>query len=885
MCGTTKGYLPKFYPTMRFNRQETKTNYTMKRFLLLTVLLCAFALPSCETSDGIQEEIDAITEQVIALENSVASINSDIVALHKLLDESLRIVGVTQHDTYYVIEFSDGSNIHITLGEKIPALVPLMNIDEDGYWIYSLDGGTTYNRLLQNGEPVSAWAIYDEQHQEQAVGITPQLKIDTNGYWLVSYDGGSTYESLLINGNKVNAFGGSVSVSFSIFKNVVYDTDADTLTVTMTDGSSYTLKVEDTFSLQIVAEGVQRFFLGEKREFEVKMTGVEDVVIRPIDGWEVVMEQSAIYITAPATFVAESQNVTLQIVIYSEKNFRKVVSLPLVLLNETLDGTACNAWRNFKSNSDKNVLLDFSYAGYDHGLTAPKDGYEWGYKVYNVVDYGADPTGTKSSREAFISLLNELKLTGSNRTPNARAVIYFPEGRFILHNDDDNIDDPSSTNKTELDSKGNNTSNAIFIYGGNFVIKGAGRDKTTLVMDTPNLPASSDLWSSPVMINIKHNSSMTSDGNLLTSVVSDSPKGSFSVDVATTTGIGVGDWICLYLKNNDAELVAQELAPHTIDNAQMTNIQTITVTDYHQVKSINGSTITFHEPLMHAVESKWGWEIRKYPHYENVGIEDLTFEGHAKENFGHHDTWQDDGAYKPLNMMRLTNSWIRRVDFHSVSEAVSIAQSANCSAYDIEITGNRGHSAVRSQASSRIFIGKVYDHSRGYALTNSSGTAHGEMMENAGQYHASGVSESAMGTVLWNNSWGEDALFEAHSRQPRATLVDNCTGGFVQWRFGGDENAVPNHLDDLTLWNMNATRVKHDFGSAGFKWWLTTDRWWKTMPPTIVGFHGGSVTFDESPEQIKYLESNGTAVQPESLYEAQLRERLGYIPAWLNALK
>ena len=159
------------------------------------------------------------------------------------------------------------------------------------------------------------------------------------------------------------------------------------------------------------------------------------------------------------------------------------------------------------------------------------------------------------------------------------------------------------------------------------------------------------------------------------------------------------------------------------------------------------------------------------------------------------------------------------------------------------------------------------------------------MNANAGQYHASGVSETALGTVLWNNTWGDDALFESHSRQPRATLVDRCTGGFVQWRFGGDEASVPNHLRDLTIWNLRATTAKHDFGGGKFQWWLTSDAWWKVMPPIIVGFHGAAVDFDQSPEQLRYLESNGTKVEPESLYEAQLRERLGYVPAWLNSLK
>ena len=36
---------------------------------------------------------------------------------------------------------------------------------------------------------------------------------------------------------------------------------------------------------------------------------------------------------------------------------------------------------------------------------------------------------------------------------------------------------------------------------------------------------------------------------------------------------------------------------------------------------------------------------------------------------------------------------------------------------------------------------------------------------------------------------------------------------------------------------------------------------------------------------MKRCENNNGAVEPLSLYEAQLRNRLGYVPGWLNALK
>ena len=82
-----------------------------------------------------------------------------------------------------------------------------------------------------------------------------------------------------------------------------------------------------------------------------------------------------------------------------------------------------------------------------------------------------------------------------------------------------------------------------------------------------------------------------------------------------------------------------------------------------------------------------------------MGIEDLTFVGQAVTPYYHHgdgapsdiDAWRYDQEYRPIAMVRLVNSWVRNVDFESVSEALTISESANCSAYNIEIRGNRGH--------------------------------------------------------------------------------------------------------------------------------------------------------------------------------------------------
>lgn len=72
-------------------------------------------------------------------------------------------------------------------------------------------------------------------------------------------------------------------------------------------------------------------------------------------------------------------------------------------------------------------------------------------------------------------------------------------------------------------------------------------------------------------------------------------------------------------------------------------------------------------------------------------------------------------------------------------------------------------------------------------------------------------------------------------------------------------------------------------GNGELDWWRMGWKYWKILPSVVVGFHGASVKFVK--EQVKLDESNGIPVEPQSLYEAQLKHRLGTVPAWLNALK
>ena len=868
----------------------------MKKVISIICITLLVALYSCDERDDLRSDIDNLKERVANLEASIEQMNSDISNYQQMVEGKILVVGYSKDEQdNYTIELSNGETVTIYSGKVDMNDMPLFSVNASGHWAYTINDMTT--ELLVNDKPVSAIP------EAGTAGVTPKLKVDANGFWLISIDNGSTWNKL---GNNQIADGTqAVANASSLFSNVTIDEATGQITFTIrADNSQVKVPIYGKdFYLTIKYEGTATFGLGQKQEFLVEQANVETATIEN-QTWGVKLTENKLIVTAPKTNVqGKEYEEQIYIKIFSKEGYCRVVKLPVKLLTTEIDANSALAWQRFRQGED-NVLPDYSYAGYNHGESAPQGAFSLGYQVINVKERMTAKNMT--AREALISILQEKGMTRVNGTnklnANAKIVIYFPAGDYILHNDDDNTRDESKQ-KDAVDSKNNNVSSGIEIYGGNFVIKGDGPDKTRLIMETPNLPTSiSNLSSSPILLAIKHTNGPNNAGNSpkLASVTENAKRGDFTVKVSGTTGISSGQWVQLRLRSGDRELVKKEIGPIALNenwaiakapisiNQSSDDLYGVKITEFHQVKSASNGKITFYEPIMHDIDIKYndteGWEIRTYKYLENVGVEDLSFVGNALDGYAHHGEghaeqakvgWQYDGAYKPLLLQRVVNSWVRNVHFESVSEALTFAESANSSAYDIRISGKRGHSAVRSQGSSRVFIGKVRDESAGNDV-------YGKSCQ--GQFHGCGVSKPSVGTVLWNVTWGNDACFESHATQPRATLIDNCSGGLVYYRAGGDENEVPNHLGDLTLWNLNVTGT--DSHASNFAWWSDSDTWWKIFPPIVVGTHGMNVKFSgKEQQQVTYEESTGMKVSPESLYEAQLRERLGYVPGCLNALK
>ncbi len=260
----------------------------MKRFfVLVSAVILAGAITSCTDISGLENRMDSAESRIAALEKNIGTLNSDIVALKKIV-EGGTVSSIVEKDGVYTITFSDGTVITLNQGSTGIANAPIMSIDADGYWMVDYGNGPEY--ILVSGEKVKA--VGDN-------GVTPQFGVDASGYWTVSYDGGKTFSQVKdVNGNPVKAVSDGSSASDSWFRSVTVK--GDTLEVVLNDGSTYALQIVKDFSCVIKgAEDVVAFTYGQTKTFTVEMTGVASVMVTAPQGWSASMESEVLSITAP----------------------------------------------------------------------------------------------------------------------------------------------------------------------------------------------------------------------------------------------------------------------------------------------------------------------------------------------------------------------------------------------------------------------------------------------------------------------------------------------------------------------------------------------------------------------------------------------------------
>ena len=504
------------------------------------------------------------------------------------------------------------------------------------------------------------------------------------------------------------------------------------------------------------------------------------------------------------------------------------LSLSLVFSQAVFAQKEAKIFTAYKVNPKESILPDFSYAGYQNGEKQMKYNTS-GLPTYNIVDFGAIANDNKSDKEALIKAI-----AAANKTDG--GIILFPTGKFIIQDETDDL-------------------NTIWISKSNIVFKGTGSGEggTELFMKVPLKPTdTTKMWTTPPMLVFGSKLGEKKIGM----ITANAKVGDFDIVVDKTEGLSKGDWIMLTMQTKDQDAIKLDLGVYPINPEWKSLVNGgLDLKVYHQIAKISDKIITLNQPLAYPVEAKFSWHVSKFNPIQEVGVEDIAFVGNWKMPFVHHRSWLDDSGYTLINFRRIVNSWMRNCRFTDVSVGAVISQAANISILNCEITGNGGHEAITNAGGTNVLLGNIVD--------------------KASQWHSVGSSKTAMNTVLWRINYPSTTCFESHASQPRNTLLDNVTGGLMMNRGGGDVVNMPNHMRNLVFWNYTKTNTDY----PNFDFW-PNQRYWKIPFPIMVGFNGNPTTFKN--EQLKYEESNGEKVFPESLYEAQLKLRLGKLPSWIK---
>jgi len=484
-------------------------------------------------------------------------------------------------------------------------------------------------------------------------------------------------------------------------------------------------------------------------------------------------------------------------------------------------------FKAYKKNPKKSILPDFSYVGYHNGeLNIPDRKH---LKTFNVIDFGAIPNDDLSDKKAIQSAIDAASKNGG-------GVVFFPKGRFLVNENDDNEEQ-------------------MVIAASNIILRGSGSEQggTELFMKNMLSPRdSTKMWSTPSLFIAKSRDNSTKFGNVKDGL----EKGKKFFNMDKTTNIQAGDWIQLRMKNNDPALIKKEMGIHEIDTTWTSLVKDgVFIKMVFQVKDVFNNQIQLYAPIPFAIDEKYVISVFRFGHIEEVGLENMAFVGNWHDKFIHHRSWKDDSGFTLWKWSGVVNSWVKNCRFSDMNAGMTIGEGANITVINCVVTGNGGHEAISNNGGTNILLANITD--------------------SAGEWHSVGVAGPSMNTVIYKAYYPPSTCFESHSSQPRNTLLDGVIGGFYDNHAGGAHENLPNHLSNLILWNYKQTNDP----IASFDFWPSKKKFWRVPAPIIVGFTGGTIFI---PEQLQYEESPEKPVFPESLYEAQLKLRLGKLPEWIK---
>lgn len=250
----------------------------MKKFALWSLALLLTFAAACSDYDDTElwNSVNDIKKRVEALETAVAKLNSDVSAMQTLIEKLNEKVYVskveTNADGSYTIYFTDPENTKITItngkdGAAAPVIGVAKDTDEIYYWTLTSGGGEP-EWLLADGKKIPV----------TAAAVVPLLKIDDKGFWIISCDKGATWDYITDDKDQPVSALGQGGVSDSFFKEVTQD--GAYAYFTLMDGTTITVAMRSDFYLLVkMAPALGTYAYGETKTYETESVGVNDVVL------------------------------------------------------------------------------------------------------------------------------------------------------------------------------------------------------------------------------------------------------------------------------------------------------------------------------------------------------------------------------------------------------------------------------------------------------------------------------------------------------------------------------------------------------------------------------------------------------------------------------
>lgn len=510
-------------------------------------------------------------------------------------------------------------------------------------------------------------------------------------------------------------------------------------------------------------------------------------------------------------------------------------------------------WEPGMKDTEGRFLHDFSYAGYHRGEAQLPDVSK------HVVDvtkppYRADKTGSSDVQVILQQALDDVGKAGG-------GVVYLPEGTYRI-----NVSAPAD--------------NAIRISYSNVVLRGAGTEKTFIYNENPNIRGLS-------VINVKPVSGgdWMSSGNNIVLITEDLLNPTEVIPVSSVKGFKVGDWVAI-----SSDVTPGFIAEHQMISLWGTNMKGPVF--YRYIESIDqaANTLTVDAPTRYFLKKRDNAKVYKVnPTLSEVGIESFSIGNKESSLTGLGDLDFNKigtAAYEihGSNLIAINNAincWIKNIntfkpeqnkdDIHLVSNGILLQRSRfitvdNCFFQKPQYKGEGGNGYMFVLGGNDCLIRNSH--------------------ADYGRHNFDFKSMQSNGNVVLRCRGEHSRLAsDFHMHLSMANLFDNFTANkdFLEAKFRPYGSSPGMHGYPTTqsvFWNTNGEAYPEgktcivESEQWGWGYIIGTKGPANAVKTSPVAGSISNYPYDSSPEDFQEGIGKGDQLQPQSLYEDQLKKRI-----------